>query len=71
MKDLPYHVQVHKSKHYLAEAWCQEYLGPRWEAMGNKTGTWCCFWAGRKNYAGYDYYFADSYDSIVFALKWA
>lgn len=70
MKDLPYEVIIHKSKHHEAESWCRERFGPRWEALGNKNGTWCCFWAGRERFSAYRYHFANDKDMVLFSLRW-
>jgi hypothetical protein len=72
MKDLPHTVQIHKSKHREAETWCRENLGPRWEALGNREGNWCCFWAGpRVKFQGYNYYFASERDAVIVSLKFS
>lgn len=72
MKDLNYTVRIHKTRHLDAERWCRENLGPRWEVIGNRSGTWCCFWAGhRSKIPGYDYHFANERDMIWFALKFS
>jgi hypothetical protein len=71
VKELPYTVQIHKSKHHDAESWCRETLGLRWEVTGNRQGIWCCFWAGRKNFGSYVYHFERERDALVFSLKWA
>jgi hypothetical protein len=68
MKDLPYEVIIHKSKNHEAEAWCRQHFGLRWEAIGNRDGTWCCFWTGRE--LAYRYHFANERDMIWFSLKW-
>jgi hypothetical protein len=70
MKDFPYTVQIHKSRHYEAEAWCREHLGPRWSVTENRNGIWCCFWAGRENFGYYNYHFGNERDMIIFSLKW-
>jgi len=66
----PYEVIIHKSRHYEAEAWCREHFGPRWAAIGNLDGRWCCFWTGRERFGGYRYHFADERDMLLFSLKW-
>jgi hypothetical protein len=70
MKDLPYTIRIHKNKHHEVEQWCKEHIGERWEAIGNRDGNWCCFWAGRKDFAGYNFHFAREEDMIWVALKW-
>jgi len=71
MAHLPYTVKIHKSKHRQAQDWCREQLGPRWSAMDNRTGTWCCFWAGNKDFEHFDFYFLNEKDMIWAALKWS
>jgi hypothetical protein len=46
-------VIIHKTQQRQAQKWCQEQLGQRWEAIGNRSGRWCCFWAGTKDYDKY------------------
>ena len=72
MKDLPYEVVIGKNNHYMASDWCQARFGKRWEAIGHREGTWCCFWAGtRGDDAGkYRYHFQFQEDAVFFALKW-
>ena len=71
MRELPYTVRIHKSKHLEAEAWCRKKLGKRWSVVDNRQGIWCCFWSGpRSNYGTYDYHFAHERDMVWFSLKW-
>lgn len=72
MKELPYEVFISKDAHREAEAWCREQFGKRWEAIGNRTGIWCCFWSGfrDKNAGKYRYYFQNERDYLMFILRW-
>ena len=70
MNRLPYTVRIHKTQSRKAMHWCEQNLGPRWEAIGNKNGIWCCFWAGRDDYEHYNFYFLNERDMIWVALKW-
>lgn len=70
MKDLPNNVCIHKSKFHDAEVWCRNNLGPRWEALGNRSGIWCCFWAGTRDMIHYNFYFLKEEDALIFRLKW-
>lgn len=71
MAHLPHTVKIHKSKHRQAQHWCRERLGATWNAIDNKSGTWCCFWAGSKDFEYYDFYFLNEQDMIWAALKWS
>jgi hypothetical protein len=64
-------VIIHKTQQRQAEKWCREQLGQRWEAIGNRSGLWCCFWAGNKDHDKYRFYFQNEKDALVFGLKWA
>lgn len=68
---LPHEVVIDPSQHHEAETWCWQHLGPRWEAFGNKSGRWACFWEGRRRFGGYRYHFADEQDATIFALRWS
>jgi hypothetical protein len=70
MKELPYSVRIHKSKHLEVERWCRQRLGERWSVTGNRQGQWACFWAGREDFAGYNFYFTRQEDLVWVALKW-
>ena len=69
--DFSYHVFVDKKYHREAKKWCRENLGPRWEAFGNRSGVWCCFWGGTRCYAKYKYFFSSEEVAVLFSLKWA
>lgn len=69
-KDLRYCVQIHKSKHIAAEAWCRKHWGVRWTLTENRTGAWSCFWAGRDQPDQFTYYFVNEQDAVLFALTW-
>lgn len=71
MKDLPYTVLIHKSRYRAAKVWCEQHIGPRcWNVTDNRSGQWACFWAGREDFAGYNFHFAREEDMIWVALKW-
>ena len=67
-----YNVVVDKKVVEPAQAWCLEQLGSRWEAIGNRSGNWCCFWAGFRgeNAGKYIFHFTHYEDAVLFALKW-
>lgn len=67
---LDYEVLIHKRQHHAAMRWCEEQHGARWEAIGNRSGVWCVFWAGRDHYDQYRFCFAHEKDMIWFALRW-
>jgi hypothetical protein len=70
MKQLPYGVQTDKKVVHEAEHWCVTQWGPRWEAVGNRTGTWCLFWAGRDRFNNYQWWFETEEQRMWFTLKW-
>jgi hypothetical protein len=70
MDQLPYSVRVHKDRHRDVEQWCRQRLGERWSVTGNRSGQWACFWAGRADFPGYIFYFANEQDMVWAALKW-
>lgn len=55
---------------YEIDAWCTEKFGPRWSAVDNRTGVWCCFWAGRKHPGYYRWLFTKEEDLALFVLRW-
>jgi hypothetical protein len=71
MKQLPYGVQTPKDIVEPARAWCQEQWGPRWEAVGDREGTWTVFWGGRGIPSHYQWWFETEQQQIMFTLKWA
>jgi hypothetical protein len=70
IKDLPYNVTTKKLGHD-AEKWCIKNIGPRWFAVGRKTGTWTCLWNGRYDRKSYTWHFKNEKDAFWFSLKWA
>lgn len=71
MKQLPYGVQTENKFVHRAVVWCEEQFGPRWEAIGNRAGTWCVFWSGRRTVEGcYQWWFETEQQKILFALRW-
>lgn len=82
MKQLPYNIDTSKKILYRAEAWCREQWGPRWEAVDNRSGTWCVFWGGNRVEMGkpfqldmvsnqYRWHFATEQQLTWFKLRWA
>lgn len=74
MKQLPYGVQTDKKIVYPAQQWCEEQWGPRWEATGNRGGTWCVFWGGNRvelipNH--YQWWFETEEQRAWFTLRWS
>lgn len=70
MKQLPYGVQTDKKVVHEAEHWCVTQWGPRWEAVGNRAGTWCLFWGGRDRFNNYQWWFETEEQRMWFTLKW-
>lgn len=68
-RHLDYEVLVHKDKQVPASKWCREYMGLNWSAVGNRSGRWAIFWAGRDAFDQY-YVFADQKDAMLFTLTW-
>jgi len=58
---------IPREQHHQAAEWCTETFGPRWEAIGNRSGTWTCFWAGWGNYR---FVFVKEEDAIICALRY-
>jgi hypothetical protein len=71
MSHFPYSIRIHKSRHRAAYRWCLQQLGSRWNVMDNKTGTWCYFWAGNKDFEYYLFHFFRKEDAVMFGLKWS
>lgn len=69
-RDFQYQFQLAKKNHWEMTCWCEQQFGPRWEAIGNRSGTWCTFWGGRGIPGYYRWYFLNEQDSVLFALKW-
>jgi len=55
------------------DQWCKEQFGPRWEATGNRSGRWCCFWRGfgHERAGTKDYVILDEKKFTMFLLRWA
>lgn len=67
-----YKVTLPKFKEqWLVDKWCKEQFGPRWEAVGNRAGTWCCFWRGRSIPGSYEWLFSDEKQFAWFMLRWS
>ena len=71
MSQLDYEVYTHKSVIEDAKKWCYEQWGTRWQALGNRSGTWSVFWAGREQAEHYRWNFATEQQALLFTLKWA
>jgi hypothetical protein len=65
--------EVHTPREVVedAKAWCYQQWGTRWEALGNRSGTWSVFWAGRGIPGYYRWHFATEQQALMFTLKWA
>jgi len=73
MKQLPYGVQTTRKILHNAERWCVEQWGTRWEAIGNRSGSWCVFWAGpgrQYEEQQYQWWFETEQQQMWFTLKW-
>ena len=70
MNRLEYEVYTSKLVVEDAKAWCYEQWGTRWEALGNRSGTWSVFWAGIDEPGRYRWNFATEQQAIWFRLKW-
>jgi hypothetical protein len=74
VKQLPYGIQTNKSVLGPGSTWCKEQWGPRWEAIGNRQGTWCVFWAGpatgNTHPSMYQWWFETEEQRTWFTLKW-
>jgi len=73
IKQLPYGVQTDKKILHEADLWCQERWGSRWEAVDNREGSWCVFWAGSREYDTpytYQWWFKTEQQSLLFSLRW-
>jgi hypothetical protein len=58
-----------KANHWKAVEWCEQQFGARWSAINNRSGTWCCFWAGRKQPESYEWRFQNEQDALLFSLR--
>ena len=67
---LDYEVMIYKDQCRKVMRWCEEQHGPRWEAVGNRSGIWCVFWAGREHTDRYKFCFAHERDMLMFVLRW-
>jgi hypothetical protein len=70
-RHLDHEVLIDAHKHGPASKWCVEQFGARWEAIGNRSGRWCLFWAGRDAPKKYRFCFADEKDMVWFVLRWS
>ena len=69
-RDFPYQTVTGKKFHWEASSWCEKQFGPRWEAVGHRTGVWCTFWKGRGFPGDYEWFFQNEKDFLLFQLKW-
>ena len=62
-------------------SWCEDQFGLPWQAVDNRDGRWCFFWAYAGNpwtaipygcgaYA-YRLQFREQADAVLFALRWS
>lgn len=70
IKQLPFNIITDTRIIVPAVEWCLQQFGPRWEAVGNRSGTWCCFWNGHRSGRGYTWHFKREEDANWFALRW-
>ena len=71
-RDFPHVFVLPKMKSQLeADQWCEQQFGPKWEAIGNRQGVWCCFWKGRGVPGSYEWMFQNKRDATLFILKWS
>lgn len=68
---MEYETVVDAHKHGEAGKWCMDQFGTRWEAVGNQSGRWSMFWAGRDAPKKYRFCFAEEQDMVWFVLKWS
>jgi hypothetical protein len=66
-----YEVLIHKDRHQDAMKWCEEQFDTRWQAVGNRAGIWCVFWAGRDHFDQYRFCFVYEQDYVWFLLRWS
>lgn len=71
LSHLDYETLVDTHVHRRAAQWCEEQFGTRWEVIGNRTGQWTLFWAGRKAIGTYRFCFARKEDMMLFMLRWS
>jgi len=64
-------VLTKKANHWEATQWCTEQLGPRWDAINNRSGIWCTFWAGPAQFDSYAWHFKNESDVAWFMLRWS
>lgn len=54
-----------------AAQWCSLRFGLRYSPIDNRQGRWCCFWLGiRSSAGGYEWFFSDEQDAVLFSLRW-
>ena len=63
-------ILIPKERQRQAAEWCTETFGPRWEAVGNRSGTWSCFWAGFNSGGNYRFAFVKEEDAIICAMRY-
>lgn len=50
--------------------WCEDRLGERWSAFGNKAGIWDVYWDGELGHVCYRWCFSNPEDAAAFKLRW-
>jgi hypothetical protein len=75
MKKLEYGAFTSKNVLEEAKEWCEARWGARWEAIGNREGSWCVFWAGpgyiKYGQGQYQWWFETEEQRLLFALRWS
>lgn len=72
-QDFVHRILLPKHRHqWQVDQWCREQFGDRWEATGNRAGTWCVFWRGLRDEDSslYEWLFVNKADAVLFALRW-
>jgi hypothetical protein len=70
-RDFQYQFILPKKSQWEMSKWCEQQFGRRWEAIGNREGTWCVFWGGKGTPVHYRWYFKNEQDATIFLLRWA
>jgi hypothetical protein len=69
-RHLDYEVLLDSKLHRDAARWCAQVFGHQWEAIGDRSGRWVVFWAGRDHPGKYRFCFALEQDKLMFMLRW-
>lgn len=70
IKSPKHEVILSKENHWEQSDWCTKKFGKRWNVVDNRSGTWCCFWAGRESFGDYRWCFTNEQDMVLFLLRW-